>query len=73
MTEKPIDPDGERFVPPPAEPDESDLPPAVELPEDDVPAGLDEDPEEQRNITDTDPGRLAGDAEDSGPDPGEDT
>ncbi|WP_110180675.1 hypothetical protein [Nocardioides solisilvae] len=75
MTEKPIDPDGERFVPPVTDDslDDTDLPPAAELPTEDVPAGLEEDPEGQRNLTDPDPDRLAGDPEDSRPDPGEDT
>ncbi|WP_181312081.1 hypothetical protein [Nocardioides campestrisoli] len=77
MTEHPIDPDGERLVPPETELDDSDLPPTAEdevlddLLGADAPPTPVEDPD-GASLVDTEPDRLAGNPDDSSPDPAED-
>lgn len=67
MTYPPVPPDAERPVELP------DVPPEEGISTGDVADRVDEDPEEQRNLTDRSPDELAGDPVDSAPDPSDDT
>ena len=63
MTYPPIPSDAERPI------ELEDVPDAEAISVADAADRVDEDPEEQRNLTDADPDALAGDAERSRPDP----
>lgn len=67
MTYPPVPPDRDQPVELEDVPLEEDVSPA------DAARRLDEDPEDQKNLTDRSPDTLAGDPEDSRPDPSDDT